>query len=386
MNFIIWNVDPQIVSFLVVRWYGLLFAMGFIVSQQVLYYVYRKEGKNEKDVDTLTIFMIIATIIGARLGHVFFYEPHMLLERPLEVFSPIRFYPEFKIVGLQGLASHGGAVGILIALWLYSKYDITFKKWKFHAKKISRIGQSYLQVLDRVAIVVALTACLIRFGNLMNSEIVGKPTESSYGVVFARNVTESLTGSGSPIEDIDYSKLDGKVNEFGYQPMSMQLTFKSGFNEERVKEYLNGHFKKVITSYSYVTENIYQNPNETLTYTLDQKRGVFYANVAVFGIARHPAQMYESISSLILFFILYLVWRQKKEFTTPGRVFGIFLTYLFTLRFLYEFLKENQVAFEDNLPLNMGQWLSIPLIIAGITILIRSFNDKRSIKEPMGKV
>ena len=142
------------------------------------------------------------------------------------------------------------------------------------------------------------------------------------------------------------------------------------YTDKGINEYLNGHFKKVITSYSYVTENIYQNPNEALIYTLDQKRGIFYANVSVFGISRHPAQMYESLSSLILFILLFLIWRQKKELTTPGRIFGIFLTYLFTLRFLYEFLKENQVAFEDNLPLNMGQWLSIPMVILGILALI----------------
>lgn len=376
MSFIIWNADPQIVSFLVVRWYGLLFALGFIVSQQILYYVYRKEGKDEKDVDTLTIFMIIATIIGARLGHVFFYEPHILLERPLEVFSPIRFYPEFKVVGLQGLASHGGGIGIFIALWLYSKFDIRFKKWKFSATKIKRKGQNYLQVLDRVAIVVAIAGCFIRFGNFMNSEIVGQPTTSGQGVVFARNVSESLTGSGSPIEEIDFSTGEGERSEQGYPPITMELTFKKGYDEAKIKDYIDGHFKNTITRHSYITDNIYQNPDVPMDYSLLQKRGQFTAEVFVFGITRHPAQLYESISCLILFVILFLVWRQKKEHTVPGRIFGILMTVLFTLRFLYEFLKENQVAFEDNIPLNMGQWLSIPLVVAGIIILIRSYSAK----------
>lgn len=377
MSFIIWNADPQIVSFLVVRWYGLLFAMGFVVSQQVMYYIYKKEGKNEKDIDTVTIYMIIATIIGARLGHIFFYEPHILLERPLEVFLPVRFYPEFKLVGLQGLASHGGAVGILVALWLYAKYDIKFTNWKFRVKKVKREGQSYLQVLDRIVIVVALTGCFIRFGNFMNSEIVGKPTDAAYGVVFARNVTESLTGNNSPIEAIDYSDRTGDTNELGHQPIQMNLTFKSGYDEAQIKGYLEGQFKNFITSYPYVKENIYQDPNEELSYTLNQKRGDFIANVNVFGIARHPAQLYESISCLLIFGLLFWVWNSKKEYTVPGRIFGIFLIILFGLRFVYEFLKENQVSFEDNIPLNMGQWLSIPLVLAGIIILIRSFNSNR---------
>ena len=379
MNFIIWNADPQIVSFLVVRWYGLLFALGFIVSQQILYYIYRSEGKAEKDVDTLTIFMIIATVIGARLGHVFFYEPHILLERPLEVFSPIRFYPEFKIVGLQGLASHGGGIGILVALWLYSKFDIHFKKWKFSATKIKRKGQNYLQILDRIAIVVAITACFIRFGNFMNSEIVGQPTTGAQGVVFARNVSESLTGNNSPIETIDFSSREGDANEQGYPPISIDLTFKKGYDEANLREYIENYLKRTITSYSYITDNVYHNPQDAIDYSLDQKRGQFYAEINVFGIARHPAQLYESISSLILFIVLFLVWRQKKEHTVPGRIFGIFMTVLFSLRFLYEFLKENQVAFEDSLPLNMGQWLSIPMVIAGLIFLIRSFKVKETL-------
>lgn len=379
-SFIIWSANPEIFNFLPIRWYGLLFAMGFILSQQVMYYIYKKEGKPTKDIDTITIFLIIATIVGARLGHIFFYEPDILLERPWDVFLPVRFTPEFKFVGLQGLASHGGAIGIFIALWLFSKYDITFKGIKLIAKKVKREGQSYLQILDRIAIVVALTGCLIRMGNFVNSEIVGKPTQSDYGVVFARNIVDILTGFNSPIEDIEFSKRSGEALD-GYEPITMQVTFKNGdYEKSGIDQYIEGRLKNTLSSHSYVTENIYQPSAADIDYTLEKKGGVFIADIYTYGVVRHPAQLYESISSLLLFLLLFIIWRIKKQDTAKGRIFGVFLIILFGLRFSYEFLKENQVAFEDGMMLNMGQWLSIPLIIAGVIILIRSFSAQQNPK------
>jgi prolipoprotein diacylglyceryl transferase len=175
-SFIIWNASPEIFSYgqLALRWYGLLFALGFLVSQQILYYMHKKEGKPEKEVDTLTIVMVIATILGARLGHVIFYQPEILWENPLGVLLPFEFSPKFRFTGLQGLASHGGAIGILLALWWYAR-----------KKKLS-----YLHVLDRIVILVALTGAFIRLGNYFNSEIIGKPTNSPIGVVLANNFME----------------------------------------------------------------------------------------------------------------------------------------------------------------------------------------------------
>jgi len=108
LNYIIWNKSPEIYSIgtFALRWYGLFFALGFLISQQILYYIYKKEGKPEKDVDTLTIYMVIATIIGARLGHVIFYQPEIIFENPISIFLPFELNP-FRFTGLQGLASHG---------------------------------------------------------------------------------------------------------------------------------------------------------------------------------------------------------------------------------------------------------------------------------------
>jgi phosphatidylglycerol:prolipoprotein diacylglycerol transferase len=199
-SYLIWNGSQEIFSigWLSLRWYGLLFALGFIISMQILYYMFKKEGKPESDVDTLTIYMVVATILGARLGHVLFYQPELFWEEPLGVLLPFEFSP-FRFTGLQGLASHGGAIGILIALWLYANYSITFskkvevkeggsgaKKEKINrgifVKKRTKPGQSYIQTLDRIAILVLLTGALIRFGNFFNAEIVGVPTNGPMGV------------------------------------------------------------------------------------------------------------------------------------------------------------------------------------------------------------
>ncbi|MEQ9413198.1 MAG: prolipoprotein diacylglyceryl transferase, partial [Cyclobacteriaceae bacterium] len=229
LSYIIWNANPEIFSIgsFSLRWYGLFFALGFLLSQQILYYIYRKEGKPEKDIDTLTIYMVLATIIGARLGHIFFYQPELLWQNPLGVFLPFEFTPEFRFTGLQGLASHGAAIGILFALWLYSR------------KK--KAGQNYLQVLDRIVIVVALTGCLIRFGNFFNSEIIGKPTDSGVGVVFVGRVEEALMRNDmgqNPVESISIVKnKDLPEGMNGRVPINIYLFFKEGTEQETAKQF-----------------------------------------------------------------------------------------------------------------------------------------------------
>ncbi len=361
LSYIIWNANPELLSIgsFSLRWYGLLFALGFLLSQQILYYIYRKEGKPEKDIDTLTIYMVIATIVGARLGHIFFYQPELLWENPLGVFLPFEFTPEFRFTGLQGLASHGAAIGILFALWLYSR------------KK--KIGQNYLQVLDRIVIVVALTGCLIRLGNFFNSEIIGKPTEAGTGVVFVGRVEEALMrdDGNNPVESISISKneeLPKGMN--GRVPINIYLFFKQGTNQETAEQFSETNAKYYLTRlYEFIDEP----PRTDLQYELFQeKSGTLVAKINTFGISRHPAQLYESISCLLLFAFLFWIWSKEKEKIATGKIFGIFMVILWSLRFLYEFLKENQVAFEDDLTLNMGQILSIPMVLVGIAVLIWS--------------
>ncbi|MCX2738847.1 prolipoprotein diacylglyceryl transferase [Pontibacter anaerobius] len=262
LNYITWNVDPEIFSIgpLSIRWYGLLFALGFIIGQRILTKIYVAEGRTEGDVDVITIYMIIGTVVGARLGHTLFYSPEYYLSNPIEILK----------IWEGGLASHGATIGILFALWLFSR------KQEF----------DYMWVLDRIVIVVALGGALIRLGNLMNSEIFGHPTSLPWGFIFERS-----------------------------------------------------------TEYSHVP--------------------------------RHPTQLYESLSVFALFVLLYWLWNKYKAALPKGLLFGLFVTALFTFRFLVEFLKEDQVAKEATMALNIGQILSIPLILIGLFILFKVWQNPR---------
>jgi phosphatidylglycerol:prolipoprotein diacylglycerol transferase len=272
ISYIIWDVDPEIFTIpeiagfgpFPVRWYGLLFAAGFLIGQQIMMHVFKKEGKPQEDIDALTLYMVISTVLGARVGHFLFYQPEILFKNPLEVLMP----------PYAGLASHGAIIGIITGLLLYSRSRASS-------------GQTFLWVADRIVIVVALTGCFIRFGNLMNHEIVGKLTDAPWGFIFMQN-----------------------------------------------------------TEFS-------QNP-------------------------RHPAQLYESISCLVLFFILFALWNKFKTKTPRGLLVGIFFVWVFTLRFLYEFLKENQEAFEADYSLNMGQMLSIPAVALGLFFILKSRQNQLS--------
>lgn len=263
---ITWEVSPEIfqIGSFAIRWYGLLFACGFLIGQQLMHWFFKLESRDEKDLDNLLMYMVFSTIIGARLGHCLFYEPEYYLANPISIFK----------VWEGGLASHGATAGILLGIFIFSR------KYK---------GYTWLYLLDRLVITIALGGAFIRLGNLMNSEIVGKPTDVSWGFIFVKNLTPE------------------------------------GFPE---------------------------------------------------NFARHPSQLYESIFCVFLFAFLLFLYLKTKEKTPYGRIFGWFVVLLFTQRILTEFTKENQVAFENGLPLNMGQLLSIPMVIFGSYVLYRSFTSK----------
>lgn len=369
LSFIIWNGSPEIFSFgqIALRWYGLLFALGFLVSQQILYYMHKKEGKPEKEVDTLTIIMVVATILGARLGHVIFYQPEIIWEDPLGILLPFEFSPKFRFIGLQGLASHGGAIGILLALWWYAR-----------KRKLS-----YLHVLDRIVILVALTGAFIRLGNYFNSEIIGKPTDAPIGVVFSSHLSEIIMNKNltkNPVESLGIVKnatAKDSLTVEGQVPMLLYLFMKPDVTEADTRSYLEYKLKNYFHNQS---EHFYINMLEPLQYYFTrQDNGSLSIKIPMAGIARHPAQLYECLSCILLFGLLFWIWKKYDGNPPEGRIFGIFLILLWGLRFSYEFLKENQVDFESSLPMNMGQILSIPLFVAGIFILIRSYKKKTTV-------
>jgi len=359
LSFIIWNGSPEIFTIplpfvdgsLTLRWYGLLFAAGFLISQQILYYIFKKEGKPTSDVDTLTVYMVVATIIGARLGHVFFYEPERYLANPVDILK----------IWEGGLASHGAAIAILIALWLYAR------------KK--KPGQSYLQILDRIVILVALTGALIRIGNFFNAEIIGKQTHSNYGVFFARPVTQVLMRNDI-FTDIRYVKIDSAAKSYPYPPIKILCQFnpKKNYEEPNLRRFLVNEVSDVMMYNARVREHISQ--GDFVYDLVRDEDGTWYAILSTLAVPRHPAQLYEATSSFLLFLFLFYLWSRRKEHTRPGLLFGWFMVILWSLRFVYEFFKEPKVDFEYDLPLYMGQLLSIPFVILGIIVLVYAYRSK----------
>ncbi len=273
LAFISWDPNPVIVDLFgfPIRWYGFFFALAFLAGFRVVSYMFKQEGRSTEQADQLLMYTMVATIVGARAGHYFFYE------FPLLQADPLRFFIQMITPPFSGLASHGASIGLFLAFYLYSK---------------KHPGMSYLYITDRIVPAVALAGFFIRMGNLMNSEIIGKPTELPWGFKFLR---------------------DTEFNPYG-------------------------------------------DPNLVL--------------------ARHPSQLYEALSCLLIFAALMWFWSRKKQATQEGLLTGWFMIILFTLRFFYEFLKENQSAFENNLTLNMGQILSIPAVLFGVIVLLYSQRKK----------
>lgn len=266
-----WDVSPEIIEgWKTPNYYGLLFVTGLMIGYFVIRKMFKKEQIGEDLLDKLVLYVVLATIIGARLGHVLFYGPHWgpdgYFTNPLSIFK----------VWEGGLASHGGAIAVFIALVIYSK-------------RVSK--KPLLWILDRIATPIAIAAAFIRFGNLMNSEIVGDPTNVPWAFEF-----------------VNY------INDFGFPEIPV--------------------------------------------------------------IPRHPAQLYEALSYLVLFAILLFLFWKRNAWKRPGLIFGVFLIFLFTARFFIEFVKEGQSRFDDSLTINTGQWLSVPFILAGIFVVWRALKNK----------
>jgi prolipoprotein diacylglyceryl transferase len=264
LNYIHWNHDPELVNIfgISIRYYSILFVSGLILCIYILGWIYKRENIPSENLEKLAIYGMIGILTGARLGHCLFYEPTYYLAHPLEIILPIQ--PQtgggYKFSGYQGLASHGGVLGLLIALYIYSR----------------KTKHSMIDNIDLITVVAGLSFGFIRLGNFMNSEIIGIPTTLPWGVIFER----------------------------------------------------------------------------------------------VDNVPRHPAQLYEAISYFIIFAIMVLLYKKMRARFKNGFLFGLGTILFFTARFVIEFVKENQVGFEDGMALNMGQLLSLPYIVVGVGFII----------------
>ena len=267
--YILWN--PALEAFSIgsysFRWYSLCWLFGLAIAYFVVKKLYKEQKIKDELFDPLFFYCFIGILIGARLGHCIFYQPDYFLtsfKGFVEMLLPIHFTADgsWKMTGYAGLASHGGTAGLMFALWLYCK----------------RTKLSLWTVLDNIAIATGTTACFIRLGNLMNSEIIGKPTDVSWAFIFEK---------------------------------------------------------------------------------VDQ-------------LPRHPSQLYEAIAYALLFVLMWALHKKWPQKIGTGWYFGLCLTYIFTFRFLIEYTKEIQEAFEASLPIDMGQILSIPFVVIGVWCMVKA--------------
>jgi prolipoprotein diacylglyceryl transferase len=256
MEYIVWAGDPNILSIggVTIRWYGVLFAFAFWIGMLIVEKIFISEGKRVEDVEYLFLYVMIGTVIWARLGHCLFYDPTYYLSNPIKIFA----------IWEGGLASHGGAIGVVSGVYLFCR----------------KYNYRYIWLLDRMVIPSILAGALIRVGNFFNSEIIGTPTTLPWGIIFSR----------------------------------------------------------------------------------------------VDSIPRHPTQLYESLSYFILFAISSLIYLNYRDRLKDGFLFGFYLSSIFGVRFLIEFVKHKQEAYSNDFILNTGQMLSIPFILLGLFIIYKSLS------------
>ena len=274
LSYILWN--PSLEAFSIgpfsIRWYSLMWLIGLALAYLMVRWLYKKQGIANEKFEPLFIYCFMGILVGARLGHCIFYQPDYFLtswKGVIEMLLPIKIdaMGGWHMIGYQGLASHGGTLGLIITLLLY----------------VRRFKVPVWTVLDNIAIATGITACCIRIGNLMNSEIVGKITDESlpWAFWFVQN--------------------DGPQNI----------------------------------------------------------------------VLRHPGQLYEAIAYALLFGLMFWLYKKMPQRVGTGFYFGLCLAYIFTFRFFIEYFKEVQEAFEEGLPFDMGQILSIPFIIIGVYCMVK---------------
>lgn len=356
-SYIIWTFNPELFSIPGIsyapRWYGVLFASGFVIGQQIFYWIFREEERPKLHVDKLTTYMVLASIIGARLGHCLFYDPVNYLSKPWTIL----------FVWEGGLASHGGAIGILIALFMFAR----------------KYNYSFLWVVDRIVIVVALGGAMIRTGNLANSEMEGTMTGSSMGVVYARATYDVLNYNEDKVDEVRFEK-GGEMES--NQPDLVPITIFIVYKEDVVltikdKNFIENQLTSGLKRYAEVVQHV-DFGRAPLQYKTYKERGREIVEIAALGKVRHAAQIYEATYCIVLMILLLLFWKYKRWVLPEGFNFAFFMIVLWSARFVDEFFKMSQMDYEENMIFNMGQLLSIPMVLFGVILMIWIFNrDKK---------
>ena len=341
--FISWNVDPALYDGLItLRYYSLFFAISFLLGFSIVKKMFLNENAPLEWMDSLLMYCVVGTILGARLGHVIFYDPEYYLNNFLEIF----------MVWKGGLASHGAAIALIVAMWIFSK-----KITKKHT----------LWSLDKLVIAVALAAGFIRVGNLMNSEIVGIKTNSETSLFYEYKAK----GQISVFFNIDKEKIqfvetkkDTLIDGVFYPKKLVSVPL----GPKKMNPYFAEAFSDAFSFKVQSTDADFFSSNNSKDFSLTASNEMV---LPIFIIRRIPTQIYEAISYWMIFIFLFWGYWKKKWYLYQGRLFGIFLTLLFASRFFVEFFKEHQ-ALSNNSFLTMGQYLSVPLVIVGLLFWIKS--------------
>lgn len=276
------------------HFYSLMWLSAFVIGYIIMKKIYKRENIKIEFLDSLFVYTVLATMLGARLGHVLFYQTELIKEDFFSIFLPFSFKNGVEFTGFQGLASHGATIGIIIGLYLYRK--------KYNYK-------SLMWLLDKMVIPVTVGAALIRFGNFINSEIIGKTTDFFTGVRFVQD---------------HYNKYE-IVRLTGIQDIQKAYNAVTGTSQ----------FKHLLEAVPY----------------------------------RHPSQLYEALCYLLMFPLFWYIYTKTKKGNQPGFIFGLFFLLLWTVRFVIEYLKVPQVDGREDWvfnSLNTGQVLSIPFILIGL--------------------
>ncbi|WP_350294066.1 prolipoprotein diacylglyceryl transferase [uncultured Croceitalea sp.] len=312
-----WNPDDILfkIGFVQIKYYNLLWILAFVAGWYLMKQIFKKENKSLEKLDSLFVYAVVSIMLGARLGHVIFYDWDYYKDHLLEILLPIResidgslfgFINGWEFTGFTGLASHGATIGAFIALYLLSR------KYK---------DMGFMWLLDRVAVVSSIGTAFVRLGNFFNSEINGKIVDGSFALA-TRFIRDS--------DDMPAYKAMGLTNE-----------------------------KTASAAYKAIEAN----PE--------------YATILEGIPYRHPAQLYEAFLYLILFGIMYFVYWKTNKSQKPGFLFGLFMLGLWSSRFVVEYFKKSQGGFEDAWgTFTTGQWLSIPMILVGLYFMFRPISSK----------
>lgn len=345
---ITWSMSKGLdLGFFTIRFYSLLFALGFVFGYMIMKRIFQKEGIPVAKLDTLLTYVVIATIVGARLGHVFFYQWDYYSQNIVEIFQ----------VWKGGLASHGAAIGIIIAIFIYCRRELK---------------KAMLWMLDRVVITVALAGCLIRMGNWFNSEIYGEMANSGLQTVFTTPPEDRILGRfGNFFDAINFEETGSEMitDSLVYPIYNLSVDVNAQVNHAQAEKLLTQDVRYYLENVNKEEKNIFITGNSV------QWNGNT-ATIEAIGVPRHPTQLYEAFAYLMIFFILYRLFMIKKLANRHGFLFGIFMILVFGFRFFIEFAKENQVSAEEGNALNIGQMLSIPLVLVGLIFVLISKQPK----------